>query len=126
MSGRSREVLTAVNGLLVLGIGAMFVGLPAMVIGAFQERSVAMLGMTYFVFGSLAVLSARRLRGNLNVRLGLLTVLGLLVGMAVRFAVAPARLPLALVEGVLGLLSFVSLLQLISLLRLPPSNETLP
>lgn len=127
MSAPSREVSTAVNGLLLLGVGALFVGIPAVVIGLFQSPRVAMAGAGYAVLGTLSALSARSLHRRLNVRFGIVVVLVFLAVMALRFAFYPVQFPLALIEGVLALLAFVSLLQLTSLLRLtsadPSSHE---
>lgn len=124
MTAQSREVSTAVNGLLLLGVGALFVGIPAVVIGLFQSPRVAMAGVGYAVLGTLSTLSARSLHRRLNVRFGIVVVLVFLAVMALRFAFYPVQFPLALIEGVLGLLAFVSLLQLTSLLRLTSADSS--
>lgn len=124
MTAPSREVSTAVNGLLVLGVGAIFVGIPAVVIGLFQSPRVAMAGAGYAVLGTFSALSARALHRRLNVRFGIVVVLLFLGAMALRFAFYPVLFPLALIEGVLGLLAFVSLLQLTSLLRLTSADSS--
>lgn len=124
MTAPSREVSTAVNGLLLLGVGAIFVGIPAVVIGLFQSPRVAMAGVGYAVLGTFSALSARALHRRLNVRFGIAVVLVFLGAMALRFAFYPVQFPLALIEGVLGLLAFVSLLQLTSLLRLTSADSS--
>ncbi len=107
--------------------GALFVGIPAVVIGLFQSPRVAMAGAGYAVPGTLSALSARSLHRRLNVRFGIVVVLVFLAVMALRFAFYPVQLPLALIRrSSRRPLAFVSLLQLTSLLRLHLRRSLLP
>jgi hypothetical protein len=83
-----------------------------------------MAGVGYAVLGTFSAVSARALHRRLNVRFGIVVVLVFLGAMALRFAFYPVQFPLALIEGVLGLLAFVSLLQLTSLLRLTSADSS--
>jgi hypothetical protein len=119
---RSPELAAAATGLLILGAGSLFVGIPAAVIGAFQERMWLAAGTGYVAIGLLAFWAGAGLRRR-NVeprreRLAWGVLAGLLLLMAIRFALLPPKFPLALIEGALGLLGLVSVVQLASLPRI--------
>lgn len=109
---RSPELATASTGLWVLGGGAVFVGIPAIVIGLFQAWPLCAAGIGYVAAGALACWSGARLRRRGRDWLPWTVVAWLLAVILLRFLTFPPRLPLALIEVVLGLLGLLSLAQL--------------
>ena len=121
---RTPEVTAAATGLAILGGGGLLTGVPAAVIGAFQERGWLFAGLGYTLFAILALWVAARLASRPEDRrsrgLAWSVLAGLFLLLAVRFSFLPARLPLSLVEGALGLLGLLSVVQLAAL----PSIES--
>lgn len=119
----SRELATAAAGLWVLGGGAIFVAIPAIVIGLFQAWPLLVAGIAYVAIGVLTCVAGARLRRRGRDWFPWCVVAGLVVVMLVRFLTFPPRLPLSLIEGGLGLLGLVSLAQLAGV---PSQSESAP
>ena len=121
---RTPEVAAAATGLAILGGGALLTGVPAAVIGAFQERGWLLAGLGYTLFAIVALWVAARLprrpEDRRSRQFAWSVLAGLFLLLAVRFSFLPARLPLSLVEGALGLLGLLSVVQLAAL----PSIES--
>lgn len=123
---RSPELAAAATGFLILGAGSLFVGIPAAVIGAFEEPAWLAAGAGYVAVGIVSLWAGSGLRQRetdpRRDRLAWGVLAGLLLLMAVRFVLLPPKFPLALIEGALGLLGLVSVVQLASLPRIGSSG----
>lgn len=122
---RTPQITAAATGLAILGGGALFTGVPAAVIGAFQERAWLLAGLGYGSLAILAIWIAIRLPRRPDDlplrRLAWAVPVGMFLLLGLRFTFLPARLPLSLVEGALGLLGLLCAVQLAAL---PPIRSS--